>query len=116
MSETLRLVARQDHPAVQQAPDLAAFLRLRHLWVHGGQTKGMVDQWLGEQGLAREIVYTPPNYLQAAHIVASTDLAVVLPTQLAHYFARLLPLQVHPLPFALGPFHLDLVSVAQRTR
>ncbi|MCY1420694.1 PCP degradation transcriptional activation protein [compost metagenome] len=114
MSETLRLVARRDHPAVQQTPDLAGFLRLRHLWVHGGQTKGMVDQWLGEQGLARDIVYTTPNYLQAAHIVADTDLTVVLPTRLAQHFARLLPLQVHPLPFALDPFHLDLVSVAQR--
>ncbi len=114
MSETVRLVARRDHPQLQEAPDLAGFLRLRHLWVYGGQTKGMVDQWLAEQGLARDIVYTTPNYLQAAHIVAGTDLTVVLPTRLAHHFARLLPLQVHPLPFALGPFHMDLVSVAQR--
>ncbi|MNN91040.1 Nodulation protein D 2 [compost metagenome] len=74
----------------------------------------MVDQWLGEQGLARDIVYTTPNYLQAAHIVADTDLTVVLPTRLAQHFARLLPLQVQPLPFALGPFHLDLVSVTPR--
>lgn len=114
MSESLRLVARRDHPQLQQAPDLATFLRLRHLWVHGGQTKGMVDQWLGEQGLARDIVYTTPNYLQATHIVAGTDLTVVLPARLAAHFARLLPLAVHPLPFALGPFHLDLVSLAQR--
>ncbi|WP_041771006.1 LysR family transcriptional regulator [Metapseudomonas resinovorans] len=114
MSESLRLVARRDHPHVQEAPDLSGFLRLRHLWVHGGQTKGMVDQWLGEQGLARDIVYTTPNYLQAAHIVAGTDLTVVLPARLAQHFARLLPLQVQSLPFALGPFHLDLVSVAQR--
>ncbi len=49
MSESLRLVARRDHPQLQQAPDLATFLRLRHLWVHGGQTKGMVDQWLGSR-------------------------------------------------------------------
>lgn len=114
MSETLRLVARRDHPHLAGAPDLATFLRLRHLWVHGGQTRGMVDQWLGEQGLARDIVYTTPNYLQAAHIVSGTDLTVVLPTRLAQHFAGLLPLAVHPLPFALGPFHLDLVSVAQR--
>lgn len=114
MSETLRLVARRDHPHLAEAPDLATFLRLRHLWVHGGQTRGMVDQWLGEQGLARDIVYTTPNYLQAAHIVVGTDLTVVLPTRLAQHFAGLLPLAVHPLPFALGPFHLDLVSVAQR--
>ncbi|MEC7475170.1 MAG: LysR substrate-binding domain-containing protein, partial [Pseudomonadota bacterium] len=78
------------------------------------QTRGMVDQWLEGQGLAREVVYTTPNYLQAAHIVASSDLAAVLPTQLARHFADLLPLRLFDLPFELGPFELDIVSVAQR--
>ena len=76
----------------------------------------MVEQWLGERGLAREIVYTTPNYLQAAHIVASSDLVVVLPTRLARYYSALLPLQVHELPFELGPFHLDVVSLELRQR
>lgn len=116
MSETLLLALRREHPQVSGAPDLATFLRLRHVWVHGGQTRGMVDQWLGEQGLCREILYSTPNYLQAAHIVASSELAAVLPSQLARHFAALLPLQLHELPFALGPFHLDLVSLAQRQR
>ena len=66
MSETLRLTARCDHPLLQGQPDLEGFLRLRHLWVHGGQTKGMVDLWLAERGLSRQILYTTPNYLQAA--------------------------------------------------
>lgn len=74
----------------------------------------MVDQWLEAQGRPREVVYTTPNYLQAAHIVASSDLAAVLPTQLARYFATLLPLQLFDLPFDLGSFALDIVSVAQR--
>jgi DNA-binding transcriptional LysR family regulator len=74
----------------------------------------MVDQWLEAQGLERKVVYTTPNYLQAAHIVASSDLAAVLPTQLARYFATLLPLQTFELPFDLGTFALDIVSVAQR--
>lgn len=116
MSETLRLTARRDHPLLQGQPDLEGFLRLRHLWVHGGQTKGMVDLWLAERGLSRQILYTTPNYLQAAHIVAGSDLVAVLPTQLAHYFARLLPLALHELPFAVGPFHLDVVSVQARER
>lgn len=116
MSETLQLVARRGHPLLTQGLDLATFLRLRHLWVHGGQTRGMVEQWLGEHGLSREIVYTTPNYLQAAHIVASGDLAVVLPTRLAHYFAGLLPLELFDLPFELGEFHLDIVSLDLRQR
>jgi len=38
----------------------------------------------------------------------------VLPTQLARHFADLLPLRLFDLPFELGPFELDIVSVAQR--
>jgi DNA-binding transcriptional LysR family regulator len=60
MSETLQLALRREHPLATEAMDLPTFLQLRHLWVHGGQTRGMVDQWLGEQGLCREILYWPP--------------------------------------------------------
>lgn len=116
MSETLQLVARCDHPQLRAGLDLETFLCLRHLWVHGGQTRGMVEQWLGEHGLAREIVYTTPNYLQAAHIAAGGDLVAVLPTRLARYFAGLLPLQLFDLPFALGPFDLQIVSLDLRRR
>lgn len=115
-SETLKIALRKDHPLVEGELDLAVFLRLRHLWVHGGQTRGMVDQWLEDHELKRDIVYTTPNYLQAAHIVASSDLAAVLPTALARHFAGLLPLQLLDLPFDLGTFQLDIVSVAQRER
>ncbi|MBD9415433.1 LysR family transcriptional regulator [Pseudomonas sp. PDM16] len=116
MSETLQLVARRDHPQLHNGLSLDGFLRLRHLWVHGGQTRGMVEQWLGEHGLSREIVYTTPNYLQAAHIATGGDLVAVLPTRLARYFAGLLPLQLFDLPFELGPFHLEIVSLDLRSR
>ncbi len=112
--ETLRVAVRREHPDVQGTLDLQTFLGLRHLWVHGGQTRGMVDQWLAEQGLARRIVYTTPNYLQAAHLAATSDLCVVLPTALALHFAELLPLQVLELPLALEPFELELVYLAHR--
>ena len=116
MSETLLLAVREDHPLLAGELDLDSFLALRHLWVHGGQTRGMVDQWLGEQGLSRTITYTTPNYLQAAHIVASSELAAVLPSQLAQHFAALLPLRLHELPMPLGPFHLEVVHLSQRAR
>jgi DNA-binding transcriptional LysR family regulator len=118
MSETLQLAVRENHPLLrgEQPLDLERFLALRHLWVHGGQTRGMVDQWLGEQGLSRTITYTTPNYLQAAHIVASSELAAVLPSQLAQLFAALLPLQLWELPMPLGPFHLEVVHLGQRLR
>lgn len=115
-NETLQIALRKGHSLISGTLDLPALLRLRHLWVHGGQTRGMVDQWLEDHDLSRDVVYTTPNYLQAAHIVASSDLAAVLPTQLARHFARLLPLQLFDLPFDLGTFQLDIVSVAQRER
>ncbi|NCE89369.1 LysR family transcriptional regulator [Pseudomonas sp. L13] len=112
--ETLRVAVRHNHPQITNDLDLQTFLQLRHLWVHGGQTRGMVDQWLAEQNLARQIVYTTPNYLQAAHLVVATDLCVVLPTQLAQQFAEILPLDLHELPFELPPFELDLVYLGHR--
>ncbi|MFZ5956736.1 LysR family transcriptional regulator [Pseudomonas knackmussii] len=114
--ETLRLLVRQGHPEVTGTIDLPTFLGQRHLWVSGGQTKGMVDQWLASQGLKRQIAYVTPNYLQAAHLVAASDLLTVLPTRLAEHFAGLLPLQVLDLPFDVGQFHLELVCLAQRER
>ncbi|WP_131107949.1 LysR family transcriptional regulator [Pseudomonas sp. Sample_10] len=113
-SETLRVAVCQDHPRLSDGLDLQRFLQLRHVWVHGGQTRGMVDQWLAEQNLVRQIVYTTPNYLQAAHLVAATELCVVLPTLLAQQFARLLPLKLYELPFALPPFDLELVRLTHR--
>ncbi|MCQ4314323.1 LysR family transcriptional regulator [Pseudomonas stutzeri] len=115
-SETLQVAVRRGHPLIEETLDLTSFLHLRHLWVHGGQTRGMVDQWLEDHDLARDVVYTTPNYLQAAHIVASSDLAAVLPAQLARHFAKLLPLQLFDVPFDLGTFQLDIVTVAQRER
>jgi DNA-binding transcriptional LysR family regulator len=114
LSETLHLTVRQNHPQLSGELNLETFLKLRHLWVHGGQTRGLVDQWLSEHGLQRDILYTTPNYLQAAHIVASSELTAVLPTQLARHFATLLPLQLFELPFPAGSFHLETVNLAQR--
>jgi DNA-binding transcriptional LysR family regulator len=116
MSETLQLALCRNHPWAQQEINLDAFIQLRHLWVSGGQTRGMVDQWLAEHGLARTIHYTTPNYLQAAHLIAGSELAAVLPRRLAQHFAQLLPLQLHDLPFSLGPFHLQMVSLTARQR
>lgn len=115
-SETLQVAVRKGHPLLAGDLDLEKFLRLRHVWVHGGQTRGMVDQWLAGQGLSRQIVYTTPNYLQAAHIVAGSDLGVVLPTQLARQFSALLPIQLFELPCDLGPFQLELACLAQKAR
>ncbi|MCY1443293.1 hypothetical protein D9M71_596990 [compost metagenome] len=39
-----------------------------------------------------------------------------MPTQVARQFAALLPLQLFDLPFALEPFELEVVYLAQRGR
>ncbi|WP_449433440.1 LysR family transcriptional regulator [Pseudomonas putida] len=113
-SEKLMVAACKSHPLLANGLDLEKFLRLRHLWAHGGQSRGMVDQWLAERGLARQIVYTTPSYLQAAHLVASSELCTVLPAQLAKQLATLLPLQLFELPFDPGSFQLHTVCLGQR--
>lgn len=112
-SETFKVALRRGHPLLGGDLDVNKFMQLRHLQVHGEPAHDMVDQWLAARGMARQIVYTTPHYLQAAHIAATSDLCVVLPAQLAREFAVLLSLQVLDLPFDVGAFSLELVFVGQ---
>ena len=109
LEETLVLAASKDNPRITPSLGLDDFLALNHLWVSGGQRKGMVDTWLDSQGLSRNITYTTPNYMLAPHLVAGSDLVVVLPRRFAEQHATMLPLQLQPLPIPLPPFQLDLV-------
>lgn len=96
--------------------DVDAFTRLRHLWVSGAQTKGMVDSWLESEGLSRVLSYVTPNYMMAPHLVAATGMAVVLPRRFALKYQRLLKLQVRELPMALGSFALDIAWAGLRDK
>ena len=115
--------------AVQEL-DLRPLTRARALVLNGADGANAMlalsARDVGYEGPIIAMIEQPDGVARAAEIagvpgvdvvfVASSDLAAVLPTQLARYFATLLPLQTFDLPFDLGAFQLDIVSVAQRER
>lgn len=96
--------------------DVETFTKLRHLWVSGAQTKGMVDSWLEAEGFSRVLSYVTPNYMMAPHLVSATGMAVVLPRRFARKYQRLLSLQLRELPMSLGSFALDVTWAGLRDK
>jgi len=111
-----RLVVACDihHPRITEALDLDTFLTLRHIWVSGGQRRGVVDMWLDENELERDVVMVTPNYLGAPHLVIGSEMAVVLPKRMADEYASLLPIKCVPLPLPIPPFDVDILTSALR--
>eukprot|EP01030_Chromulinospumella_sphaerica_P020735 gene20735-20660_t len=74
---------------------MPAFLAARHVAVVGrGERGDPVDAWLAELGLAREVVFAAPSYLQALQIAAASDLVAFVPRRLARSVGPGLGLEV----------------------
>jgi len=108
-SETLVCLVRSDHPDFGDEISEQEFLQSNQIWVSGGQRSGMVDQWLKENDLKRNVTLTTPNFLMAPIIVAQSDLLVVIPYEVARQYVDKLPLKIMKLPMELGSFDLDIV-------
>jgi DNA-binding transcriptional LysR family regulator len=62
---------------------LDEFRRAKHVAVVGqGRREDPVDTWLREKRVERRIGLVVPSYLQALHMVASTDLVAFVPSRL----------------------------------
>jgi DNA-binding transcriptional LysR family regulator len=77
-------MVRAGHPAGRGKLTKASFLSLRY--VHAGTTAPghqMVEQWLAEAGIKRQIAVRVGHFTVAPEIVRSTDFAVMFPESLA---------------------------------
>jgi DNA-binding transcriptional LysR family regulator len=102
--ETYRVVARQDHPVWSEF-DAVSYAAARHLIVAPrGDVRGIVDQALALQGLARRVAASVPLFFPALASVAGADLVATLPARLAVGFAPAFGLKSAPLPFAVPSF------------
>ena len=68
-----------------------------------------MDTQLEARGLSRRTALLLPSFLVVPHVVASTDLIVTLPEQVALAFAPLLALHVEATPIPLPGFTMSLV-------
>lgn len=104
-TDTEVTVVRKGHPSASKMKNLRTFLSSRHVAVVGrGLMQDPVDNWLQQEGLARQVVLRVPSYLQALQSVVETDLVAFVPKRLAESQARLLSLAMVPPPINPGTY------------
>lgn len=75
--------------------DLAAYPHIHtSSW---GHSQAMVDHWLAEQGMTRELGVRVPSFMAVPQLMASGRYLVVVPELIGRYFCQHYPLQQHPL-------------------
>ncbi len=108
--EDFVLAMRAGHPFAR-APTLERYCEMRHLVVSlTGDAQGFVDRVLAEQGRARRVALTVPNFMFALAVVAETDLITALPRRFAALHARRFGLVHREAPLPLGRFRLTAVA------
>ncbi len=104
------IAMRAGHPFAR-APTLDRYCAMRHLVVSlTGDPFGFIDRVLGEQGRARRIALTVPNFMFALAVVAETDLITALPRRFAALHARRFGVVRREAPLPLGRFRLTAVA------
>ena len=119
MSQTLFLdehvcVLRAGHPLRKAKPTREDLAALRYVYASTNATgHRMVEQWLDELNLKREVVLRLPHFVVAPEIVMHTDLAVIFPKSIAKRFNRGKAFRILPLPFSLPPIEIKVHSHTQ---
>jgi len=109
LSEILVCLVRMHHPLLDEGISVKQFLSIPQIWVSGGQRTGMVDQWLKENKLRRNVAHTTPSFLIAPSVVAQTDMLVVTPMSIAQHYVDKMELKILPLPMELASFDLHTI-------
>jgi DNA-binding transcriptional LysR family regulator len=89
---------------------LEKYLSMTHVYPSPlGVRANLVESWLQEQGLSREIAATTQSYQAAAYIASKTDYALSLPYCLAEKMAPLYDLKILKPPPGFPMFQIDLI-------
>ncbi|KGQ20579.1 Transcriptional regulator [Lysobacter dokdonensis DS-58] len=108
--EDFVIAARARHPFVR-TPTLDRFCEMQHLVVSsGGDPHGFVDDLLAEQGRARRVALTVPNFLFALTLVAGSDLVSAVPRRLVETQGRAMGVVAIEPPLPLGRFPINAIA------
>lgn len=105
-AERFVCVVREDHPRVGDVMDLVTYASLRHavITISDERSPTWIDEALAEAGLTRHVALRTRSFLSAPLVVASSELVLTCPYQLARYFADRLPLRVLEPPVPLPTY------------
>jgi DNA-binding transcriptional LysR family regulator len=99
---------------------MAKSLTLRHFWKlptllsrQWNPPPDPVDTWLQELGRPRRVAVTVPHYIEALHLVAQTELIVVIPERLVRAYSSVLNLVMKTVPLDVGTFAGYLLHLAR---
>jgi DNA-binding transcriptional LysR family regulator len=103
-------IARRGHPLTRGRMTLARFASAKHVLIapRGKSGGGKVDELLEQRGLRRRISFATPSFLAAPHIVAATDLVMVVPARIASLLQGQLPLAVFEPPLEVPGFQISM--------
>ncbi|MCE9523320.1 MAG: LysR family transcriptional regulator [Alphaproteobacteria bacterium] len=105
------VVAMRRGHRLGRVPDLKRYCAEKHLLVSDiGDPFGHVDIALAEQGLARRVALTVPNFLMALAVISQTDFVAALPESLVTAYATRFDLVSAPMPIVLERDQIQAVA------
>jgi DNA-binding transcriptional LysR family regulator len=108
-SEPLVVLARRDHPGIEESLDLETYLSLEHVLVTGRRRGGgYEDLALARQGRSRRIRLRCQHHAAANEVVSRSDLVVTLSRNHIAAVNREAGNQVWPFPLEIPPLELFL--------
>jgi len=107
--DNLCVVARRGHPALRKRLNLDAYLAASHVIASSRRRgPGLEDVVLRGLGHRRTIAVRCQSHLAAAHVAATTDLLLTLPTRLAKAIALPTQTRITAAPFSAPPLGIHL--------
>lgn len=101
-------MVRAGHPALDEPFTLERYLALSHILVaRRGSQDGPVSAVLAGLGVERSVALTIPHFAAAPQVIAASDLAVTVPSQLGHIYADA-GITTLPLPFATPSVQISI--------
>lgn len=95
-------VMRRGHPLASQELTLERYTEAKHLLVTlTGESTGLIEPFLQEQGIKRRIGLTVNQFCIAPQLVANSNLIAVLPTRVVHMSQFVDQLHLVPVPIEI---------------
>lgn len=102
-------LVRAGHPLARRRLTPESFAALRYIHAgRGAPGHQMVERWLAQAGIQREIAVRLGHFTVAPEIVRTTDLAVIFPASLARALNNRRDFRLLSLPFDLPPVEVKV--------
>ena len=100
---------RSGHPNFGEGMSVAAFESSDHAVADSsGMAHDLLERALARHGIRRSLRLVVPEFMVLPLIIEHSDVLVVMPSRLAQQFARLLPLQILPLPVNVSSYDIQI--------